>query len=92
MTVLQAQYCPTAAFQVQYSVCPDRTFESAAQAESPPHAVSQQHQNIPQVDGMEEAQHECCMFKKFFNTEDRGLLHFLDYEECDICYPWHVWS
>ena len=46
---------------------------------------------------------KCCMFQKFFDTEeelqqhhngldDRGDQHFISYEECNICYPWHVWS
>ena len=46
---------------------------------------------------------KCCRYEKFFNTEDelqqhhngpddRGDPHFLSYEECNICYPWHVWS
>ena len=46
---------------------------------------------------------KCCQYEKFFKTEDelqlhhntrddRGLEHFLKYKECNICYPWHVWS
>ena len=46
---------------------------------------------------------KCCMYEKLFETEDelqrhhngpddRGDPHFLQYDECNICYPWHVWS
>ena len=46
---------------------------------------------------------KCCSFQRFFKTEDelqqhhnslddRGLQHMLRYDECNICYPWHVWS
>ena len=101
----QAQHCPTAAFHVRDEVFPDRTFQPAVQAEPPQHDVSHQ-QDIPQVDGLEDTQHvwscKCCMFMKFFDTEDelqqhhdgpddRGLPHFLNYEECALCYLWHVW-
>ena len=45
---------------------------------------------------------KCCRYEQFFQTEDelqlhhnslddRGLEHFLPYDECNICYPWHVW-
>jgi hypothetical protein len=40
---------------------------------------------------------KCCTYKKFFDTEDNlhkhhnSPGHMLMYEECNICYPWHVW-
>ena len=62
-----------------------------------------QSQNIPQVDGgLENVDREwwcyCCEYAKLFDTEE--LLHqhhddpehFVTYEECNICYPWHVWT
>jgi hypothetical protein len=41
---------------------------------------------------------KCCRYEKFFDTEDDlhrhhdGPGHMLTYEECNICYPWHVWT
>ena len=64
-------------------------------------------QNIPQVDGYQDEDQEqeeervwsckCCRYDKFFETEDDlhqhhdSPGHMLMYEECNICYPWHVW-
>ena len=59
--------------------------------------------HIPQVDGQEEiAEREwwcyCCRYAKLFPTEELLQLHhdepdhFINYEECNICYPWHVWT
>ena len=91
--------------QIPDEVCHDQVYAAAAQADlrhqqSPP-------PYIPQVDGSADQEHiwscKCCMYAKFFDTEDelqrhhngpddRGDPHFLQYEECSICYPWHVWS
>ena len=41
---------------------------------------------------------KCCQFERFFSTEEKLRLHhnnyghMLQYEECNICYPWHVWT
>ena len=41
---------------------------------------------------------KCCTYEKFFDTEDDlhhhhdSPGHMLMYEECNICYPWHVWT
>jgi hypothetical protein len=41
---------------------------------------------------------KCCEYEKFFETEDKlhqhhdSPGHMLMYEECNICYPWHVWT
>ena len=80
---------------VMDELCPDRVYHAAEQAaDHPPH--------IPQVDGLENAEREwwcyCCTYAKLFDTEE--LLHqhhddpdhFVTYEECNICYPWHVWT
>ena len=93
-------------------VCPDHVIDAAAvQAELRPQHSPPPH--IPQVDGLVDSpviadqghiwSCKCCMFEKFFDTEDelqhhhnglddRGLQHFIRYDECNICYPWHVWS
>ena len=38
----------------------------------------------------------CCEFAHTFPTEDDLRLHhdqlIFEYDECNICYPWHVWS
>ena len=101
----QAQQCPTAAFHVRDAIFPELAEQAEPPHHDVPHPHPQQ--NIPQMDGLEDTQHvwscKCCMFMKLFNTEDelqlhhngpddRGLPHFLNYEECAICYPWHVWS
>ena len=41
---------------------------------------------------------KCCRYEKFFDTEDDLHQHhdrpdhMFKYEECNICYPWHVWT
>ena len=41
---------------------------------------------------------KCCTYETFFETEDDLHKHhdrpdhMLMYEECNICYPWHVWT
>ena len=38
----------------------------------------------------------CCEYAHTFPTEDDLRLHhdqlIFEYDECNICYPWHVWS
>ena len=38
----------------------------------------------------------CCEYAHCFQTEDELRLHhdklIFEYEECNICYPWHVWT
>ena len=38
----------------------------------------------------------CCEYAHSFPTEDDLKLHhdklIFEYDECNICYPWHVWS
>ena len=88
---------------VDDELCPDRVYIAAEQAVDPPQLVPDlQPQNIPQLDGQENVEREwwcyCCEYAKLFETE--GLLHqhhddpdhFVTYEECNICYPWHVWT
>ena len=86
-------------WSVRDELCPDGVYDAADQAgHHPP-----QSQNIPQVDGgLENVDREwwcyCCQYAKLFDTEE--LLHqhhddpehFVTYEECNICYPWHVWT
>ena len=68
----------------------------------PPQFVPPQP-NIPQLDGHENVDREwwcyCCRYAKLFPTEehlhqhhDTTPDHFVTYEECNICYPWHVWT
>ena len=83
---------------VRDEVCPDGVYDAAEQAGH----HRPQSPNIPQVDGIENADREwwcyCCEYAKLFETEE--LLHqhhddpdhFVTYEECNICYPWHVWT
>ena len=86
-------------------LCPDRVYHAAEQvAHQPPQFVPPDPppQHIPQVDGLDYAEREwwcyCCEYAKLFDTEE--LLHqhhddpdhFVTYEECNICYPWHVWT
>jgi hypothetical protein len=85
-------------------LCPDGVYHAAGQAvHLPPLSPDLQSPNIPQVDGQEEIGERqwwcyCCQYAKLFPTED--LLqqhhdepdHFINYEECNICYPWHVWT
>ena len=39
---------------------------------------------------------KCCEYAHTFPTEDDLRLHhdqlIFEYDECNICYPWHVWS
>ena len=41
---------------------------------------------------------KCCRYEQFFDTEQDlhqhhdSPGHMLMYEECNICYPWHVWT
>ena len=38
----------------------------------------------------------CCYYAHSFMTEDDLKKHhdtlMMEYDECNICYPWHVWS
>ena len=85
-------------------LCPDGVYHAAGQAvHLPPLPPDLQSTNIPQVDGQEEIGERewwcyCCRYAKLFPTEE--ILqqhhdepdHFITYEECNICYPWHVWT
>ena len=85
-------------------LCPDGVYHAAGQAVHLPQLPPDlQSTNIPQVDGQEEIGDRewwcyCCRYAKLFPTEK--LLqqhhdepdHFITYEECNICYPWHVWT
>jgi hypothetical protein len=82
-------------------LCPDGVYIAAEQAAHPPQPP--QPQNIPQLDGQENVDREwwcyCCRYAKLFQTEellhqhhDTTPDHMLTYEECNICYPWHVWT
>ena len=78
--------------RVSDAFCPDRMFQTAEKARPTQH-------DIPQLDGQCDDilwSCRCCGYEKFFDTEeilqqhhDHG--HMLTYEECNICYPWHVW-
>ena len=41
---------------------------------------------------------KCCEFSTVFETEIQLQIHhdtshdFIEYEECNLCYPWHVWT
>ena len=64
----------------------------------------QPHHSIPQLDGNispNEVQDRvwscsCCEYKHFFETENELKKHhdtlIFTYEECNICYPWHIWT
>ena len=67
-------------------------------------ALQQPHHSIPQLDGhMSPSQVadrmwscKCCEYEHFFQTENDLKKHHDDtliftYEECNICYPWHIW-
>ena len=85
-------------------LCPDGVYYAAGQAvQLPPLPPELRSTNIPQVDGQEDVGERewwcyCCRYAKLFPTEE--LLqqhhdqpdHFIEYEECNICYPWHVWT
>ena len=85
-------------------LCPYGVYNAAEQAvhHLPQVVPDPQSQHIPQLDGLENVEREwwcyCCRYAKFFDTEE--LIHqhqdepdhFVTYEECNICYPWHVWT
>ena len=84
-------------------LCPDRVYTAAEKAANPPQFVSDLQPHIPQLDGHENVDREwwcyCCRYAKLFQTEeilhqhhDTTPDHMLTYEECNICYPWHVWT
>ena len=86
-------------------LCPDGVYHAAGQAARPPPPAPDDPRstNIPQIDGQEEIGERewwcyCCRYAKLFPTEELLQLHhdepdhFINYEECNICYPWHVWT
>ena len=77
------------------ALCPDGEYQSPAVQAAPPLQPP-----IPQLDGQQDHvwSCKCCSYEQFFDTEEELKLHhdeehgdFLPYEECNICYPWHVW-
>ena len=90
------------AHHVPDALCPDIVYQSPAVQAVPPLGgdVPHTHPPIPQLDGQQDHvwSCKCCTYETFFDTEQELQQHhdgehgdFLMYEECNICYPWHVW-
>ena len=98
--------CPDQAFYTAVNAGPpppfltNRTMPVMAHA----HPVSPQiSSQVPQLDGIaddetvsdETLSCKCCEYQKFFQTEEALKQHHDEehdeYEECNWCYPWHVW-
>jgi hypothetical protein len=77
-------------------LCPDRVYHEAAHPL--PLVPDLRSQNIPQLDGQDNVEREWWCSAASMPTEE--LLHqhhdnpdhMITYEECNICYPWHVWT
>ena len=98
-SVLRDELCPDKDYSSAVQVVPPQPPPCA------PHLGHVSSQHIPQLDGGPNLQDQdedqgwacqCCRYQHYFETEDDLKKHhdtlMITYEECNICYPWHVWT
>ena len=100
-TVLRDELCPDQDYSSAVQVVPPQPPPCV------PHLGHVSSQQIPQLDGgpilNDQDQDEdqvwscqCCRYQHYFEAEEDLKQHhdtlMISYEECNICYPWHVWT